>query len=347
MRHIDGLIDGALGAEAHASVLAHVATCPGCAASLAAARKARRALEALPRVKPDARLAQRISAAVAREERAEDVLVHRVLGHLPRLQPTPASRKAIRASIAAEASALGKVCSSFTVGLDALLDDELPPGLAIAMRDHAHECPRCRRALEVATAGRAALRAAPRLVPTFEAHQGIQQAIERVTGDRSRARRRVAWAGSAVALCLALAGGLFSAQLRDQAPERTPSVPAPAVSTAAVTPGPEEPGPAPATAVPPKVMARVPQRPASAPPVARRPAPAVSTHPTRTVRPAERLAAPAPDGPVDTYVPPPGEVVVVASAPPASIDATPDPAPAHGYPPPTFVASSHEVSLTL
>lgn len=166
MRHIDGLIDGALGAEAHASVLAHVATCPGCAASLAAARKARRALEALPRVKPDARLAQRISAAVAREERAEDVLVHRVLGHLPRLQPTPASRKAIRASIAAEASALGKVCSSFTVGLDALLDDELPPGLAIAMRDHAHECPRCRRALEVATAGRAALRAAPRLVPT-------------------------------------------------------------------------------------------------------------------------------------------------------------------------------------
>lgn len=347
-RRLDDLMDGVLEAGLRDSLLDHISHCAGCAAALAAGERAREVLNRLPRLEGDTALVGRISAAVGRVAGRSERLAQRSLAALPRVRPTPETREAIRAAVAAEASVRGDDCRALGSRVDALLEGSLPAGLALATERHALHCARCGPVLRSARAGRAALSSLPRLAPSQAMRHRIRAEVEALRTPRRRLRQRVAWAGAAVAACLAVAAGLYGSGLGPTGPAPTAALaPAPPPTVAALPPDPEAPAPAPAVPARPEVQTASPPAPTGA---RVRPSPAPPREqPLWTTRPAEDAPAVAtrPEGPVDTYVAPARETIVVAGALPVSGDGAAAPAPTAGFAEPTEISSAHTITLDL
>lgn len=348
-RQLDCFLDGTIEPSALDAFVAHARDCASCAATLAAAQRAREALGNLPRLTDD-QLPARINAAVARVAENDTRTVQRSLARLPRAKPSPGHREAIRASVAAQASARAGMCRTFGDRVEALLDGDLPAGLTLALERHALGCSVCAHTLATAKTGRAALAGAPRLAPAVASRQRIRDAIERIAAGRRRTRRQVAWVGAAVAACLAVVAGLYGSGQWVQPPELIPhsvvaDVPAPVAESQPVAVAPAEPAPA----TPPQVEMRVAARPASPPEPSRRAPGPTPREPLWTSRPADDAPAVAAnlEGPVDTYVAPPRETIRVASTLPPAADAVGESAAFSGHAEPTSIASAHNVTLAL
>lgn len=349
LRQLDCFLDGTIEPSALDAFVAHARDCASCAATLAAAQRAREALGNLPRLTDD-QLPARINAAVVRVAENDTRTVQRSLARLPRAKPSPGHREAIRASVAAQASARAGMCRTFGDRVEALLDGDLPAGLTLALERHALGCSVCAHTLATAKTGRAALAGAPRLAPAVASRQRIRDAIERIAAGRRRTRRQVAWVGAAVAACLAVVAGLYGSGQWVQPPELIPhsvvaDVPASVAESQPVAVAPAEPAPA----TPPQVEMRVAARPASPPEPSRRAPGPTPREPLWTSRPADDAPAVAAnlEGPVDTYVAPPRETIRVASSLPPAADAVGESAAFSGHAEPTSIASAHNVTLAL
>ncbi len=349
LRQLDGFLDGTIAPSTLDAFVAHVRDCASCAATLAAAQRAREVLEGLPRL-TDGQLAARINAAVAHVAENDTRAVQRSLARLPRAKPSPGHREAIRASVAAQASARVGMCRTFGDRVEALLDGDLSAGLILALERHALGCPVCAHTLATAKTGRALLAGAPRLAPAVGSRQRIRDAVEGIAVGRRRTGRQVAWAGAAVAACLAVVAGLYGLDQWVRSPQLVPQsvvsdVPAPVAESQPAAAAPAESAPA----TPPQVEIRVAARLASPPEPSRRAPTPTPPQPLWTSRPAEDAPAVAAnlEGPVDTYVAPPRETIRVASTLPPAADTVGESAASSGHAEATSIASAHNVTLAL
>jgi anti-sigma factor RsiW len=354
---IEDLLDGSLEQPLRAAVMEHLGRCQDCARQVERSRKARQVLRRLPRVPADPDLATRVSQAAIASCTSEERPIT-ALGQLERVEPAPKSRVVIAAAIEPEARLRSEMlCRSFADQVEALLEEELEPGLSLAMERHAGQCRECERILESARRARRLLASQPRLEATAEARRRIVAAAEALGERRRRLQRRVAWAATAAAACLALAAGLYGmGGLRGGSEDLdlAPDEPAPMVAREPAASTEEAPSPEAQVAVEEgdaEVAAPVDtgDRPLRRPATARvASAEGVRPKPVFTTRPAETGVAVAaqPGGSPDEYQPPARRTITVASAQQAASPAGPSElAAADG--PPSSVGSSDAMPLSL
>ncbi|MBD3174550.1 MAG: hypothetical protein GF320_05195 [Armatimonadia bacterium] len=353
---IEDLLDGSLEHPLRADVMEHLGRCQDCARQVERSRKARQVLRRLPRVPADPDLATRVSQAAIASSTPEERPIT-ALGQLERVEPAPKSREVIAAAIEPEARRRSEIlCRSFADQVEALLEEELEPGLSLAMERHAGQCRECERILESARRARRLLASQPRLEATAQARRRIVAAAEALGERRGRLQRRVAWAATAAAACLALLAGLYgTGGLRGGSEDLdlVPDEPAPMVAREPAASTEEAPSPEAQVAVDEGVAEAAPvdtgDRPLRRPATARvASAEGVRPKPVFTTRPAETGVAVAaqPGGSPDEYQPPARRTITVASAQQAASPAgPPEVAAADGSP--SSVGSSNAMPLSL
>jgi len=199
---IDAYLEGDLEPQRAASVRAHLRDCQECARLAVLAEKSLRAMRSLPRVAVKPEVTARILRAVAAERRGFGVTEAEALVRLralPRLRPSDTLHARILAVVAPEAERRqARLCRLFARRVEALLDGELPEGLARGLRGHADRCPACGLVLRQARAGRAALAGVRRLAPSSDHHAQVRAAV-----GAEMDRRRSAWPAMPLAAALA------------------------------------------------------------------------------------------------------------------------------------------------